>query len=271
MTTFKKINRSGVVLYTIPSLNNKNVEGYFTTKHGGVSKGYLSSMNMSFTRGDIEKNVIENYTILSDAIGFDYNKFAFSYQIHTDQVHKVTKDDLGIEYSGPDKLFKADALITNEKGISLIKHSADCTIVYLYDPKNQAIGLVHSGWKSTVLNIAKKTVVKMNKEYTSNPSDLICAIAPCIGECCFEVGNAVSDKFEAVFKKDAGVVSYEYNKPHVNLEKACEIQLLESGVKKENITKASLCTACNTETFFSHRKENGKCGLSVGTLTLKKN
>lgn len=268
MNEFIKQTRNGVTIYTIPLLNNDKIKSSFTTRFGGTSTGYLKSMNMSFTRGDNRENVLSNYKRLALALDSDYKKFAFSYQVHTDNIHEVDSNNYGIDF-GETNLIQADALITDKTGVTLIKHSADCTIVYIYDPINNAIGLVHSGWKSTVLNIVGKTIKSMEYKYSSSPETLLCAISPCIMECCFEVDREVSDKFEEVFESQDNVVSYEYKKPHVNLVTACTIQLTKAGVKNENISKAMLCTACNQDTFFSHRKTKGKCGLSVGTLCLK--
>ena len=268
MNDFIKQIRNGVVFYTIPLLNCDKVKTAFTTRHGGVSKGHFATMNMSYTRGDDETNVHTNYVRLADSIDMEKDQFAFSYQVHTDNVHVVNQENFGISYEKTKTLVKADSLITNKKGVTLVKHSADCTIVYFYDPVNEAIGLAHSGWRSTVLNIAGKTVAKMTEEYGTKPEDLLCAISPTIMECCFEVGTEVSDEFEKVFNKEDMVVSYEYKKPHINLVNACKLQLLQTGVKSQNIAYADICSCCNSGTFFSHRKTKGNCGLSVGTISL---
>lgn len=270
MSDFIKLTRNGVEYYTIPLLNSKELKTAFTTRHGGMSEGHLSSMNMSYTRGDDEANVHENYFRLADALGVDKDKFAFSYQIHTDNVHIVDEDNFGINYEKTKTLVKADALITDKAGVTLVKHSADCTIIYFYDSVHKAIGLAHSGWRSTVLDIIGKTVVKMTEAYDTNPKDLICAVSPTMMECCFEVGQEVADEFEGVFEEYDNTVSYEYDKPHVNLVNAVTSQLIKAGVKEANIAKADLCSCCNSEEFFSYRKTKGQCGLSVGTISLVK-
>lgn len=270
MSDFNKQSRNGVEYYTIPLLNSDKVKTAFTTRVGGVSEGHLSSMNMSFTRGDKEGNVKENYKRLAEAVGVDKDMFAFSYQIHEDNVHEVTEHNFKIGYKETRDLVRADALITNRVGVTLVKHSADCTIVYFYDPKNNAVGLAHSGWRSTVMNITGKTIEKMQKTYGTNPKDLICAVSPTMMECCFEVGHEVSDKFEELFKKQDKTVNYNYDKPHVNLVNAIKAQLENAGVKQENVAYANLCSSCKHEEFFSHRKTKGECGLSVGIISLIK-
>ena len=268
MSDFKKQIRNGVEYYTIPLLNNEKIKTAFTTRHGGVSKGYLSSMNMSFTRGDDEANVNENYRRLAQALGVDKDKFAFSYQIHEDNVHEVSENNFKTVYKETQNMVRADALITDKKGVTLVKHSADCAIIYFYDPINNAIGLAHSGWRSTVMNIAGKTIEKMTEVYGTNPKDLLCAISPTIMECCFEVGEEVSDEFEKVFGENAKTISYSYEKPHVNLVNAVTAQLLAAKVFPENIAKAQMCSSCRSDEFFSHRKTKGQCGLSVGIISL---
>ncbi|MEX1376643.1 MAG: peptidoglycan editing factor PgeF [Eubacteriales bacterium] len=268
MNDFIKQSRNGVEYYTIPLLNSGKVITAFTTRHGGVSTGHLASMNMSYTRGDEEKNVHENYMRLADALAIDKDKFAFSYQVHQNDVHEVDENNFGISYEKTKELMKADALVTNKKGVTLVKHSADCTIVYFYDPVHEAIGLAHSGWRSTVLNVVGKTIDKMKKLYNTDPSDLICAISPTIMECCFEVGEEVADIFEKVFKPEDNTVSYDYEKSHINLVNACKSQLINAGVKSKNIAYAGLCSCCRSDEFFSHRKTKGNCGLSIGTISL---
>ena len=270
MSDFIKRIRNGVEYYTIPLLNTKKVKTAFTTRYGGVSKGHLSSMNMSFTKGDAEENVRENYRRLAEAVGLDSEKYAFSYQVHADNVHVVDENNFKIGYKETDNLVRADALITDRKGVTLVKHSADCTVVYFYDPVNMAVGLAHSGWRSTVLDIVGKTIKKMTETYGTNPKDMLCAISPNIMECCFEVGSEVSNEFENAFDKQDNVVNYDYEKPHVNLVNAINVQLLKAGILTENIAKANLCSCCNSDEFFSHRKTKGQCGLSIGIISIVK-
>lgn len=268
MSDFIKESRNGVEYYTIPLLNCDKVKTAFTTRHGGVSTGHLATMNMSYTRGDKEENVHENYIRLAEALNVDKDKFAFSYQVHQNDVHEVDENNFGISYEKTKELVQADALVTDKKGVTLVKHSADCTIIYLYDPVHEAIGLAHSGWRSTVLNVTGKTVEKMEKLYDTKPKDLLCAISPTIMECCFEVGEEVVNMFNNVFEEDDEVVSFDYEKPHINLVNACKAQLLKAGVESKNIAYADICSCCRSEEFFSHRKTKGDCGLSIGTISL---
>lgn len=264
---FKVMTDGELILYTIPLLEQSGAKTAFTTKHGGVSEGHLATMNMSFTRGDDRANVVENYRRLARAMGVEESGYAFSYQIHTDIVREVQDADMGLSEFDDKTLFQADALITNRPGVTLVKHSADCTIVYLYDPVRKAIGLVHSGWRSTVLDIVGKTIVRMRDLYGCDPKDMLTALAPCIQGCCFEVGTEVSDQFEELFPGQ-NTVSYDYTKPHVDLVKALTLQLQKSGILADHIASAGLCTSCDTETFFSYRKEKGRCGLAIGAISM---
>lgn len=257
-----------MLLYTIPLFDRHGLKNAFTTRFGGVSEGHLSTMNMSFVRADSNsEHVKENYRRLAKALDIDYKSFALSMQVHEDNVHEITENDIGIFITNDNKTVDADALITSRAGVTLVKHTADCTIIYLYDPINHAIGLVHSGWRSCVKNIAGKTIERMNELYNSNPKDMIAGISPCINTCCFEVGAEVSDEFERLFP-EKGVVSYEYKKPHVDLTKANEIQLLNADLKDKNIAAANLCTSCNAEKFYSYRRTKGLCGLAIGVLSM---
>lgn len=261
-------NNKDVTFLTYPAYEEMNwlVHG-FSTRFGGVSRGIYSSMNLSFTRGDEESCVKENYRRISDAMGFDMNSIVTSDQTHTNNVRKVTEKDRGKGIVIPRDYTDTDGMITNVPGLVLATFYADCVPLYFADPANHAIGLSHSGWRGTVQKIGAVTIEKMSEEYGSNPKDLKVAIGPSICQECYEVSEDVIEEFEKVFdKKYRNRLFYrkENGKYQLNLWMANKIIFLEAGIPEENISMPNLCTCCNPEFLFSHRASHGKKGKSWG-------
>ena len=222
-------------------------------------------MNLSFTRGDEESCVKENYRRISDAMGFDMNSIVTSDQTHTNNVRKVTEKDRGKGIVIPRDYTDTDGMITNVPGLVLATFYADCVPLYFADPANHAIGLSHSGWRGTVQKIGAVTIEKMSEEYGSNPKDLKVAIGPSICQECYEVSEDVIEEFEKKYtpeqmKEIAYCSDVPKKKYQLNLWKANELQFLDAGVKKENIHLSGLCTCCNPNLLFSHRASHGKRG-----------
>ena len=161
----------------------------FTTRLGGVSEGIFSTMNLSFTRGDEEEAVRENYRRLASALDVDYDKFVFTDQTHTTNVRKVTAEDAGNGLTREREFHDIDGLITDVPGIVLSTFYADCVPLYFVDPVHRAIGLSHSGWRGTVNRMGKATIEAMRREYGSRPEELRCAIGPSICQDCYEVSG----------------------------------------------------------------------------------
>jgi len=262
-------SKDGVDYYTIPFLEKGNIaRTLFSTRKGGVSTGYFSQMNFSFISGDKRENILENYRRIMNAAGMRYELIAMSRQVHGDDVHVATMQDAGKNINAEDAVVVADALICNIPGIPIVKHSADCVLIYFLDEENRAVGLAHSGWRGTLSEISKKTVMRMRQEFSTKPAKLKAAISPSICKACFEVGSEVADRFRGQFPGHPVVDCKSFDKPHVDLQTCCKIQLCEAGLKAENIVEPALCTACDTDTFFSYRKQKGKCGLMIAAIML---
>lgn len=224
----------------------------FSTRHGGVSEGHLSSLNLGIHRGDDRKNVEKNYELLGNAVGFDPKTLVFTHQTHTDTVAKVGKADCG-DGLEREVIVERDGLVTNEEGVTLIVFSADCTPILLHDPVHHAIGAVHSGWRGTAAGIVKNAVEKMAAEYGTNPRDVQAAIGPCIGKCCFETHADVPDAMVAALgdAAKAAIVDYQNGKYHVDLKEINRLWLQKAGVTQIDVSED--CTACQPDRFWSHR------------------
>jgi uncharacterized protein, YfiH family len=260
-----KVNDDGEVVYlTFPSFDDiKGIKHGFSTRMGGVSEGIYASMNLSFTRGDSDEAVMENFKRISDAIGFSVDSIVCSDQTHTNNVLKVGKEDCGNGILRKKPYADIDGMITNEAGVTLATFYADCVPLYIVDPLHKAIGLSHSGWKGTVLKIGKVTIEAMAKEYGTNPADVIVAIGPSICQDCYEVSEDVIVEFRKSFTDeqcDDMIIDKGNGKYQLDLWKSCVYNFLEAGVPRDNITVGGLCTCCNADKMFSHRASHGKRG-----------
>ena len=263
----------GVVYLSYPSLEKTGVVRHgFSTRLGGVSEGIYASMNLSFSRGDKEEAVRENYQRIARAIGFDWESVVTSDQTHTANVRVVTAKDKGCGLTKPRPYQDVDGMITREPGITLATFYADCVPLYLADPVKKAIGLSHSGWKGTVGKIGKATVQAMEQEYGTNPEDLVVAIGPSICQDCYEVSEDVIEEFQKAFSEerwDDLFYRKENGKYQLDLWEANRQIFLEAGVKPENIAMPNLCTCCNPRFLFSHRASKGKRGNLAAFLALR--
>lgn len=248
------------------------VEHLFTTKEGGVSKGDYATMNVSFTRGDEREDVLENYRRIAGIFGVELSDIVVSHQTHTTNVKRVTKEDGGKGVVSERDYENVDGLITNDKNLVLCTMYADCVPLYFVDVKNQAIGLSHSGWKGTAGQMGMKTLERMAEEFGTKPEEVYVAIGPSICVDCYEVSEDVIEAFSRVFtEQEMTQICYikENGKYQLDLWKANEIILLNAGVLKEHIEVTRLCTHCNSDRMFSHRKTGDKRGNLGAFLCLK--
>ncbi len=238
----------------------------FSTRFGGVSEGYLSSLNLGTHRGDIPENVWENYRILGQAVGFVPEHTVFTKQIHSDVVEKV-----GLAQRGRGLLWEAtegcDGLVTNEPDVVLTVFSADCTPILFYDPVAGAVGACHAGWRGTAAGIAARVVEKMTVEFGSEPKNIRAAIGPCISQCCFETREDVPNAMlQALGEEASSCIRPKGEKYMVDLKGLNVLWLRRAGV--EQISVAEECTACEPDRFWSHRRVGDQRGSLAALITL---
>lgn len=238
----------------------------FSTRLGGASTGKFSTMNFSYSRGDDPEHVLENFTRMADALGVNRNRMVASWQTHTVNIRRVTQEDEGKGVIASRDYRDVDGLICAIPGITLVTFYADCVPLYFVDPVNRAVGLSHSGWRGTVNRMGEKTLQAMNKAFGTRPEDVTVCIGPSICKDCFEVGEEVVEEFQKNFaRKDWESLWAKNGKPgkyQLDLWKANAVILEEAGVCRDRITVTNLCTRCNAEYLFSHRK----CGENRGNL-----
>lgn len=256
--TFPKLSSTGIIKHT------------FSTRLGGVSTGFYSSMNLSFNRGDDRENVLKNYEILCSAVSIDTDNLVLSHQTHTNNVIIVDKKDCGVGITKP-SFCDVDGLITNTPEVALVTQYADCTPLLFCDPVKKVIATSHAGWRGTVKLIGQVTIEKMVKEFDCSPEDIIVGIGPCIGSCCYEVDYPVYNEF----KKIPFINLNEILRPKsegkwmLDLVEANRQILINSGIKPENIDFSDICTCCNSDELHSHRATGGNRGNLAAIIQLK--
>ena len=242
----------------------KGVKHGFTLRCGGVSEGEFGSLNVGLRRGDNPFKAIKNIEICTDSLKMNKEKLTLTYQLHTSNVRLLTKDDIGkgfIREWGEG----VDGIVTDMTDVPIMTYSADCVPTLLYDGVRKMIAAVHGGWRGTKDNIIKNAVGVM----TSNgceEKNIIALIGPAIGMCCYEVSNDVGEAFEKEYPDY--VKRLNADKCMVDLKGITLSQLIAAGLKAENIENSNICTACENESFFSHRKQKGTSGLLGGFIQL---
>lgn len=271
--------KGAVSFFTFPMYENiPFIRHGFSTREGGVSKGYLGTMNLSYSRGDEDANVDENYHRICQALDMDTKNLVLSDQIHETEVYRAGKKDCQGNDLKEKKLTGIDGLVTNEKNTVLSTSYADCVPLFFVDEEKRAIGLSHSGWRGTVGKIGAKTVDKMQKEFGSRPEKLKVMIGPSICQECYEVSKDVKEAFEdfvsveqiADVQKMQTVEVQELvdcvfqrkkaEKYQLDLWMANKLILMEAGVVEKNIGVSCVCTCCNSELLYSHRASKGMRG-----------
>lgn len=262
----------GVSYLTFPAFEQHPfIRHAFSTRLGGVSQNEFASMNLSFHRGDSDENVLENYRRFCAAVGFNFNTLVASSQDHHTVIRRVGHEQAGIGIWRPKDMQSVDGLITNEPNVTLVTYYADCVPLYFVDSVKRAVGLAHAGWRGTVARIGEKTVERMREEFGSNPKDIIAAIGPSIGPCCYEVDEPVERQFAQL--TDLAPMDFITEMPNgkfmLNLWEVNRRVIQHAGVPEQNITVGGLCTKCNSALLYSHRVMGAARGGLAAMLALK--
>ena len=226
------------------------------TRSGGVSPPPFNGLNISYSTNDSEVNIRKNRELIFHEMGS--KELAFAHQIHGDDI--VTVDG---HVAGSQEQYRncgnGDAMVTETPGINLVLQVADCQPVLLADPERKVVGAVHSGWRGSVLNIVGKTITAMITQYGCDPKDIRAGIGPSLGPCCAEFIHYKDEIPEKLWP-------YKDGHDHFDFWALTTDQLLDKGVLKENIQVSRMCTKCNSQQFFSYRKEKktGRFAAVIG-------
>jgi len=186
----------------------------------------------------------------------DTDDLATVRQVHSDKV--LIADRSGV-------LGEGDALISNQPGITLSVRTADCLPILMADTHNRAVAAVHAGWRGTLLEIVPKTIQAMEEQFRTRPEDLVIAIGPGIGHCCFEVGPEVATRFSKIFPERR------------DLDERTKIDLVETnlrllgrnGGRVRQIARSGLCSYCQADLFHSFRRDGDAAGRMVSAIRLR--
>ena len=226
----------------------------FTTREGGVSAGAFESLNLSATVGDDPAHVRENWRRLREATGL---AFARVRQVHGRRVVEVE--------AGTEPVEEADGVATSAPGVAACVSVADCVPLLLADPRSGAVAAVHAGWRGTIDGAAVAGVKVLVDRYGARPGEILAAIGPGIGPCCFEVSRDLAVRF----RDEVGPVTAtpRDHGSRVDLWRANEFLLRRAGLRRGQIETLGRCTSCEERTFFSHRRDRGLTGRHVAFIS----
>lgn len=231
----------------------------FPERHGGVSTGLRSSLNLGKRWGDDADNVEQNRRLLAAAAGYDPAQLVATRHVHGTDVYRVG-DPLAADA-------EFDGLVCDRVGPVLGAFAADCIPMVFADPIARVCGAAHAGWRGTVAGVATNVVARM-QELGARPEHVRVALGPSIGPCCFEVGPEVTDAFRAALGDVPGLVVRGPHKDHVDLRVATRAILERAGVRPEHVDDRPPCTKCEADRFFSYRRDGRDGGVHMGFIGL---
>lgn len=247
----------------------------FSARAGGGTSAYgvEGEQNLGWTAEDdpavVAANRLGFVERVAGNVGFELVTVR---QIHGAEVHRVERGSGALATPEGKAVLQGDGLVTAEPGLMIGVQTADCVPVLIADTRMRAVGAFHAGWRGTVARIVEEGVATMAREFGSKPEDLIAAVGPSIGPCCFEVGAEVQAEFERAFPYARELFPEAAGgKPRVDLWEANRRQLLDAGVPPEAIAVVGECTACartaeGRRKFFSHRAEKGVTGRMLNGI-----
>lgn len=247
--------------YQSKLLNNyPNLTHAFTTKSGGVSAPPYCSLNLAFHVEDNPLDVQKNHELLAKELHYEKRTLVHMKQIHSDIVKIVTESD---NFSSPPT---CDALITDKQNTPLMVMVADCSPVLFYDDKQKVIAVAHAGRAGAFKNIVKNVLDSFVNNFHSDTKNIQAVIGASIGVCCYEVGEEIWTEAKKLNLEYA--ILQKNERYFLNVNKILKTQLLELGIKNENIEITDECTVCFKEKYFSYRA-NGTTGRFCGLLMMR--
>jgi YfiH family protein len=238
----------------------------FSTRGGGASRMPENSLNLAGFNEDDAENILENRRRFLKLFDGDW-LLAGCWQVHGSDIRLVPNaaDARPAEDARGETVY-CDAIVSDARGVLAGVKTADCVPVLMGDPTTGAFAAVHAGWRGTLAEVPGKALTRMTAEYHTKPDDVLAAIGPAAGSCCYEVGRDVIDAFSNTFPDHEDLFK-ETRLDHacINLLQANHTQLVMLGVRPERIFTAPLCTMCRTDLFFSYRREKSIYG-KVGRL-----
>lgn len=233
-----------------------SINHVITLRHGGVSEYPCESLNFRTIGKDKKENLLSNLKIICDKIGFEDKNVFKAKQNHTDKVLIIDNNNKEKYSFSKFSMEEFDAYTTNEKNIATLVTTADCNPIIIYDPIKNVVSNIHSGWKGTIKKIYLNAIDIMVQKFNSNVEDLIFCIGPSIKKCCFtSKEKSFKEKFTDIWKEENEYIYYEEDSDifHIDLSYVIKKDILQKGIKEENIAICDICTMCNHKDFFSYR------------------
>jgi hypothetical protein len=254
---------NGLRYFEFETFQDQNVSVRFYSRQGGVSPAPWNSLNQGGTVGDSRDNVVENRKRIFGDLNRPVESIYDVWQVHGNQIiYSNLPRDLNFGHQ------KADAIFTENPDVTLFMRFADCVPIVLYAAQLNVIGIVHAGWMGTVNGIVKEAVSTLQERYAIDPQSITAGIGPAIGPDHYQVGPDVEHRvIERFGEQSEYLLSKIGEKVFFNLWKANELLLRDAGVSE--IECAEICTACNTQDWYSHRQERGKTGRFAAVAFLK--
>jgi len=270
----------------------------FSTRQGGGSVAYgEGELNLGWTPEDAPETVAENRRRFTRAVtGGNPMTLATIRQFHSGMVRTVEADHGPLATPEGKAVLRGDGLMTDVEDVLLGVQTADCVPVLVADTRTHAVAAFHAGWRGTLARIVERSIGAMQLRYGSRPKDLVAAIGPAIGPCCFAVGEEVRSEFESQFAYGSELFSEGYDSDavrqkypmlfmtarapghsnlgpqiHADLFEANRRQLIDAGLKAKKINVVGECTACTRlrngkRKYFSHRSEHGFTGRMLSVI-----
>jgi YfiH family protein len=261
----------------------------FSTRVDTARGGTGAHFNLGFTENDSRASVAARRARFAAALGAADWPLVAARQFHSDVVYTLA------DPRAPTEPPRADALITTARSVLLSVQTADCVPVLLVDTRRRAIAAVHAGWRGTLSRIVQKTLGKMLMAFATRPEDVIAAMGPSIGACCYEVGPEVAQAFAGQFDEAKEWFGGPFDRlssgeepnplpwlnmmppghqpapPRVQLDlrAANRWQLIDAGVPQNHIVVSPLCTACRTDLLFSYRREGAATGRLMSAVGIR--
>ncbi|MFD9624398.1 peptidoglycan editing factor PgeF [Peribacillus muralis] len=243
----------------------------FTTKNDGVSSGDFQSLNTGFHVGDRLQDVQENRRILAGKLQFPLDGWVGAEQTHETQILKVTSPDGGRGATDYSSAFKAtDGFYTKDRNMLLTMCYADCVPLYFLAPAHGMIGVAHAGWKGSVNGIGRKMIEAWQSEGIKE-TEIFAVIGPSICSNCYVVDDKVIDLVQNLLEdndeKPYNLISE--GQYQLDLKRLNALILQKSGIPRSQIDITSYCTSCDSDLFFSHRRDKGKTGRLMSFIGWK--
>ncbi len=239
-------------------LASHGITGIFSLRGGGVSPAPFDSQNFGPELGDSDSNIAQNLHGLIKSAPLS------SIPHQAIQVHKT--DLLYCNGAGKMHQQQADILITDQPDSAVAVRVADCLPILLAEPEAGIVAAVHAGWRGTVAGIITKAVQAM-LEHGARCENILAALGPCIGPCCFAIGKDTADALE---KSTAGAADFIVHTSgmHADLLEINRLQLLEAGLDRKRIESNKACTACDASHFFSFRRDGNQTGRQLAVVAI---